>query len=156
MRQYCVVSLFGNVPQAHVALKVLGSAHFGDDDVTFVTHSESPEFKEFQAASRKPTPTDDRNIVKNAEDESAGSRTISGAVTGAAVATPIAIGTAVFPLFIAGPLLAGVLGALLGALADEEKDPEAGGRSGRALEERIRGGAALIVVTGDELRVDDA
>lgn len=155
-RQFCVVGLYRTIPKAHVALQVLGSAHYRDDEVSFVTHSDAPELKELDAITHAPTGRASDELSDDLPGENATSRTVTGALAGGTLAVPLALGTALFPVFIAGPLLAGGLGAVIGALADGGKATDVGSLDPLHLEEQIRQGAALIVVTGEEYRVDEA
>lgn len=155
-RQFCVVGLYRNIPKAQVALQVLGSAHFQDEEVSFVTHSDAPELKELDAITHVQDGRVDEGLSDEMENEKPASRTVTGALAGGTLAVPLALGTALFPVFIAGPLLAGGLGAIVGALADGGKATDVGSLDPLHLQEKIEQGAALIVVTGEEYRIDEA
>ena len=70
------------------------------------------------------------------------------------MAAPIAVGSLVFPLFVAGPLLGAGFGAVLGGLFDSDKDAAEDKKSSYA--EHVSAGACLIVVTGDKYQLREA
>ncbi len=154
MSQECVVALFSNLSRALIAKKVLDAAGFGDDNVSLITHSESEELKSLQSNGQEILDQNrESQVTKDQPDYAPAGRTGTGALMGSIVSVPIAVGTLLFPLFIAGPIVGAGVGALLGAFGDAQKNPVDDQPN---LEEQIRGGAALIIVTAEDYRVRDA
>lgn len=154
MSRSCVIALFRNLDRASVAMKILKADGYQSDCVSLITHADASELRELnENAELAVSERKESTTSKDEPDHAPAARTGAGALMGSAVAVPFAFGSMVFPLFIAGPLLGAGLGAVLGAFGDAEKDLE---KNYKSLEEHLRNGAALIVVTDEDFRVHDA
>lgn len=88
--------------------------------------------------------------------EDVGTAAASGALLGTAVATPLSLGTMIGPFFIVGPILGAGIGAAVGSLLSGSKEWGVDADSASDYEARVRGGRALVIVSGENADVVEA
>lgn len=143
-----VISSFSSIARAQIALDVIHSAGFTDENVSFVTRSDSDEVKSIQHLEDK---IGILKQVKMAEHTkpSAPIFATTGAAIGGLIATPFALGTMLFPLFIVGPLVGAGAGALLGSLLEPENKEEVRRVTNVRFADTLEQGGAVIIVHAD-------
>ncbi len=154
MESKYLVAVFETLAKADVALEVLCKAGYGPDQVSFITRHDSPDLKNVQQLQTKTqAAADDTQVADGKHASATAPGTGFGAAIGSAVSAPIAVGSLMFPLFVAGPLVGAGFGAVLGGLFDSDKEAE---DKESTYSEHVHAGACLIVVTGDDYQLREA
>jgi uncharacterized membrane protein len=146
MKEQWLVAEYATYQKAHIGLEVLDLRGFTADTVSLVSRNDA-SIAELEKARR--------------EKAAAPSKTASGGVGAAiagAAAAPIAIGTMLGPLFLAGPLAAVVAGAAAGGLLSGTKKWGIDEDVARTYQQRIAQGSVLVIVhaSGDTLKEAEA
>lgn len=166
MNAACLVAEYESQSAAKIGLEVLRKSDFQSDAVSMAWKGNT------QALEKLDRGDDDTN------DLGVDSSMEIGAGIGALVGTPLAIGSVMGPIMIAGPLAAMLGGAALGAVVSEAGADAANRQSAdrvdsRGLfamanhyginahsasmyEQRINEGAILVIVTSTPPRLDEA
>jgi len=145
MHQQCLVAEFKNTQKARVGLEVLAKAGFDQDQVSFISRSDDPELA---------------NLAKLAEGGADNPGSVSGAgvggLLGGALAAPVAAGTLIGPLILFGPLVGVALGAAVGSLLGNAQQWGVDEQASEAYEQLVEAGAVLVIVNGDQPRLNQA
>jgi hypothetical protein len=153
MGQKYVIALFDSVARADLALNVIHSAGFTADHVSYITRSDSEEFRDIEPADAKTAVLEHVKLTEH-QRPSAPIFATTGAAIGGIVIAPFAIGTMLLPLIIVGPLVGAGAGALLGGLLEPAK-PEARVEN-RNYADTLNHGGGLIVVSGNPVELRKA
>ncbi|TWT74064.1 hypothetical protein [Allorhodopirellula solitaria] len=167
MKAACLVAEYESQQEAEVGMEVLRKSDFKADAVSVAWKGHT---RALDKVDRRPDDPNDVDVKTSAE---------IGAGIGALVGTPLAIGSVIGPIMVAGPLASLIGGAALGAVvseAGEEDNPQRDGTDGadsRGLyamanhyeinshsaaeyEQRIHDGAILVIVASTPPRLDEA
>jgi len=146
MKDQWLVAEYANYQKAHIGLEVLDLRGFTADTVSVVSRND-PSIAELEKARRE----------KAATPSKTASGGVGAALAGAAIA-PLAVGTMVGPLFLAGPLAAAVAGAAAGGLLSGTKKWGIGEDVAQSYQQRIAEGSVLVIVhaSGDALKEAEA
>lgn len=141
----CIVAEFENFKAARLGLEILDKAGFDAEEVSFVSRSDDPTLVAISSveASAK-------------EEVTLTSGSGAGGLMGALMAAPVAAGTLLAPLMVAGPLLAAGLGAAAGGLLGGKNRWGKPREAGDSYEKSVERGATLIFVTGREIDLNEA
>lgn len=160
MAVHYVVAEYDSMEFARIALEVLAKQGLTEENVALVTRVDHPSLREMTKHTRDdPEMSIQPGLEENEENGGVtASRTAAGAGVGAAItaglAIPLSALTMITPFIIAGPLAAGLLGGVGGAMlslgvsGDEDKT--------RDYRKKVEDGAILVIVRGDEYMVYEA
>jgi len=145
MNNQCVVGVYASFEKAKDAVQVLEKHDFSSDHVSLVTRSVEKEVPEEEVLQRG-----DRTEEKALRGAG------YGGLLGALVATPLLAIPGVGPVLLAGPIAAGMTGAIVGGFL--------GAMSGwgvpqdriQQYEHVVQEGNLLVVAYGDPLEVAEA
>lgn len=146
MSNQCVVAEYQSLSDADIGMQILEKSGFTNDHVSLVTKAGD------QAA-------DELRSLKSFQTESppADGAVATGAMTGTAITTPLAVSTLIGPFMIAGPLAGLVTGAALGGLLSNTDRWGVNGDAATDYEQRVADGSVLVVVSHDDpVILDDA
>ena len=144
MNEYLVAE-FHTRAGAKLALEVLERNHYTLDNVSVVMHRDDPATEKLDESQ-----ADDAFPADQVEATSPDSRSVGlGMLLGGTIATPLALGTMIGPLFLVGPLVGMGVGAALGGLFSSHQRGDAEDEA-PTYEDRVKAGSILVIVTGDE------
>jgi len=144
--QQCLIAEYANFYDAKVALAVLETDQFTQDDVSIVRRKEDLAMEEIQQLEDRHT-----------DSPSAASAAGVGAAVGGSIATPIAFGSLIGPFFIAGPLAGMAVGAVAGGFLAGTDRWGVNQDVAKSYEQRLQSGSVLVLVHHeDPIRIDDA
>jgi hypothetical protein len=138
MSDQCLIAEYESIEQAKMGLRVLSTTEEPPENVSFVAHSErhASELQQLQKPNSHP-PTSGKAVG-------------IGALIGGAAATPLALGSLIGPLFVAGPLLGMAAGAAIGGLFASAHQWGLDRSVSEDLQQRVNEGAVLIIVNSDD------
>ena len=138
MSDQCLIAEYGSLEQAKEGLRVLSTADEPLENVSVVAHAErhAAELQDLQKPS--------------SESPNSGKVVGIGALIGGAAATPLAVGSLIGPLFVAGPLLGMAAGAVIGGLFASTQNWGIEREVGDDLQQRVDEGSVLIIVDSDD------
>ncbi len=169
-QQYYVVAQYSSIEEANVGLQVLDKLGLDHSAISLVARSNltapianstTDESSRDQDLSRhdEAVVRDEAASVVDRLKAPESQQLAAGAGAGAALATglalPLSISTAVAPFFIAGPLVAAVVGAIggatIGAGQAKDGDDQDGDQAGRTTHYRqlVEQGATLVIYSGN-------
>lgn len=146
MPTQCLIAEYASFDDAKVALEVLATDHFTEDDVSMVTRSDDPAMQEIRQL-------EDRHSGSPSSAKAAG----VGSLVGGSVMAPIATSSLIGPFLVAGPLAGIALGAAGGALLASTDRWGVDHDVAHDYEHRVKNGSVLVFVHHeDPIRIDDA
>lgn len=141
----CVIAEYHNLEDARNGLVLMANSGFGEDRLSFISRSDSPELRRLGALE---------------EGGETPSETSTGAGIGAllagAISVPVAASTLIGPFILFGPLVAAGIGTAVGGLLGGAQDWGLNEEAGKTYEQRVRDGAILILVVGDDFELREA
>ncbi|PAY18677.1 DUF1269 domain-containing protein [Rhodopirellula sp. SM50] len=145
MTQNCLIAEFNNEEDFQTALEVLDKAHFTQDEVSIVRHADDDSLSKLDSAK-------DKTPVSPSSEKTAAASTLAGGTLGAALGTMTLMG----PMLVAGPIVGMTAGAVGGGLLGAVESWGVDDRVAESYEAKVRDGARLLIVTGDDIRLADA
>ena len=145
MYAQCVIAEYRSRADARIGLEVLEKRHFSPDAVSVVSRQEEDSVDELGHLQEGAKPG-------QTSDKAAG----LGTLLGGAVATPIALSTAVAPFFIAGPLAGMVAGAAVGGALGGTKHWGVNEEAAQTYQQRVEQGSVLVIINDEEGRLNEA
>jgi len=145
MKPYSLIAQFDSLDELKTALQVLDTDDFTAEEVSIVTTVADLQQNELQGieTSAEDSPPSTQTVAVS---------TIAGGTLGAALGTMTMVG----PLLVAGPLAGMVAGAVGGGILNAINRWGVREDLAAHYENAIRDGGALLIVLGDEIRLDDA
>ena len=139
MYAQCLVAEFRNRKNARACLEILGKAGFEEEAVSLVSRADDPHLEEL-------------GLMQDDGAENIGSSKGAGlgALLGGVVTAPLAVGSLIGPFFLVGPLVGVGLGAAIGGVLGKAQQWGVNESARKEYEEKVKQGAVLIFVTGDE------
>ena len=146
MTKACLIAEYVTLTEAKLVLEALQKADFTLEDVSVIATPNDAASAELDEIVE----TDPASPEKN--------RTINvGMLVGGSLAAPIAAGTLVGPLFVAGPLIGMAIGATVGGLISSVGPWGVTHEVAEDYELRVKTGSVLVLVHHDDsLRIEDA
>ncbi|MGB7327329.1 MAG: DUF1269 domain-containing protein [Rubripirellula sp.] len=142
METQCLIAEFKNEQDFRTAIEVLEKAHFSPDEVSTVTHSDNESLIELNQVT-------DEELASPPAEKTTATTTLVGGTLGAALGTMTLIG----PMLVAGPLLGMAAGAVGGSMLSAVESWGVDHGVAQDYESKVRDGALLIIVTGDQNRL---
>jgi len=141
----CVVAVYNSLDEARAAVQKLEDARFPHDHVSLVTNSVHRQVE--QESSMQYGDDSGRNAVKGAG---------FGGLFGLLIGAPLLAIPGLGAVLLAGPLAAGITGAIVGGFLGSMSGWGVHSDHVREYEERVRAGAILVVVTGPPREIAEA
>ncbi|MCS7469753.1 DUF1269 domain-containing protein [Stieleria sp. ICT_E10.1] len=145
MSQNCLIAEFNSERDFRTAIEVLDKAHFTADEVSIVKHADDEGLSELNAA-------EDTTPASPSSETTATGATLAGGTLGAALGSMTLMG----PLIVAGPIFGIAAGAVGGGLLGAVESWGVDDRVAESYQTKVRNGARLLIVTGDDIRLADA
>ncbi len=144
MSEHIAIAEYETLSKAAIGIEVLEKSGFTNNEVTLISIAEN-----HGSLASVTVPESEKELA-------VGASTGLGMLIGGTVAAPIAMGTMIGPLMVAGSLVGLVLGAGLGGLF-EVSPPKSWKEKAADYESRVQAGSVLIVVDANSrVRLDDA
>lgn len=145
MSNECLIAEFSDRSSLKTALDILHKADYDHDTYSLVTSAS--EVDDTVLAGAK-----DTTQTSPPAEKTTGTSTLAGGTLGAVLGTATMIG----PMLVAGPLAGMAAGAAGGGLLASIESWGVRKNVGHQYEDRVAGGASLIIVNGDELKLAEA
>ena len=142
MVQESVVAVFSTFSAAQHAVQTLEAAGFPADKISLVTHSVNRQVSEKETLQSGDET--EHNAAKGAG---------IGGVIGLLLGAPLLAIPGIGPVLVAGPLAAGMTGALVGGFLGAMSGWGVHEDHVRQYQEQVRGGSMLVVAQGDPQEV---
>lgn len=145
MSTQCLIAEFSDRQSLETAIEVLDQAHYTNDNVSVVT----------QADEVQDTLVDDAKDMTPASppgEKTTAASTLAGGTLGAVLGTATMMG----PMLVAGPIVGMAAGAVGGGVLSAVESFGVRHDVGQQYESKVARGSRLVIVTGDELRVNEA
>lgn len=147
MYEQCVAAVYRTFAQARDAVQALEQSDFPSEHISLVTHSVEEEVPRDEEEALQYGDSTERAAAKGAG---------AGGLIGLLAAAPLLTIPGIGPLIVAGPIAAGLTGAIVGGLV--------GAMSGwgvhpdriKEYEDKLREGCLLVVAGGDPEQVAEA
>jgi uncharacterized membrane protein len=141
----CVVAVYDSLDKARHAIQMLEEAHVPHDRISLVTHDIHRQVD------------DERTMQFGDKSESNAFKGAGfGGLFGLLLGAPLLAIPGVGPILLAGPLAAGITGAIVGGFLGSMSGWGVHTDHIREYEHRVRAGAVLVVVNGTPQEVADA
>lgn len=145
MKPNCLIAEFENKDDFRTAIEVLEKAHFSPDEVSTVTHADDKNLSELEIAK-------DKTPASPPAETTTAATTLAGGTLGAALGTMTLMG----PMLVAGPIVGMAAGAVGGGMLSAVESWGVDRQIAESYESKVRSGSLLVIVTGDETRLDEA
>lgn len=145
MSTECLIAEFSNRESFETAIEVLDQAHYTGDSVSTVTHADQVENTLVDNAK-------DTTPVSPPGEKTTAASTLAGGTLGAVLGTATMMG----PMLVAGPLAGMAIGAAGGSVLSSVESFGVRHDVGQRYEAKVENGSRLVIVTGDELKVNEA
>ena len=145
MTEHCAVAIYRTMEEAQTALGVLDEARIPRENVSMVVHSVSRELPDKEAI--QPGDDAERSAAKGAG---------LGGLVGILAGAPLLLIPGIGPVLFAGPLAAGITGAIVGGFLGSMRGWGVHHDHVRDYEEKVKEGHPLIVVNGSPEIVAEA
>ena len=143
----CVVAVYKSLDEAKAAVQKLEEAHFRHDQVSLVTHSVRGQIEGDDERTLQFGDNSERNAVKGAG---------IGGLFGLLLGAPLLAIPGLGAVLLAGPLAAGITGAIVGGFLGSMSGWGVHPNHIREYEQRVRAGAILVVVNGTPQEIAEA
>lgn len=145
MSNHCVVAVYESFDQARESVQALEKSDFPSDQVSLVTHSVSDEVLQ----------EDVLQYGDETEKDAAKGAGVGG-LLGLLLGTPLLMIPGVGPVLIAGPLAAGLTGAIVGGFLGAMAGWGVHEDGVQQYEQQVKQGKLLVVANGDPKQTAEA
>ncbi|MFG0267049.1 MAG: DUF1269 domain-containing protein [Rhodopirellula sp. JB055] len=144
MSYQCLVAEYATREKLATAVEALQKDGYEANDFSVITQSDHPH----EVAS-----SDSRNMANSPPAEkTTAAATLTGGAVGALLAAPTMIG----PFLVAGPIAGMAAGAVGGGLLSSIQSWGLNDKASANYESNLRGGSSLIVIEGDQAKLNTA